>query len=99
MESPDGEAKYVGKCLLEVKNVPKLFGSCNVTEGADGGMTLGMDERKVTYFATVMASGNGEADGYWNGTKGAGHAHDSLGTLKRKGRCWENANARVCAWQ
>lgn len=66
----------------------------------DGGFTIDASEKgPITYFAVISVSGKHQADGFWNEEKGANHAHTPLGQLTRKGACWENKNAKVCAWK
>lgn len=90
-----------GQCLLEIKSAPKLLGRCNVEMQGDGSFSIGTATRPsdLTYFATVDVEPDGSASGYWNGAKGVSHAHEGLGPLTRKGACWENEKARVCAWK
>lgn len=85
------------ECLLIIGDQKLIGGRCTFTPlDADGSFTIaGLDG---LFFAYVLVTGRGEADGYWNGTPGAQHAHDPLGRLTRKDACWQNANASVCAW-
>ena len=84
-------------CLLIVGDQKLIGGRCTFTPlDAEGSFTIaGLDG---LFFAYVLVTGKGEAEGYWNGTPRAQHAHDPLGPLTRNDACWENARASVCAW-
>lgn len=85
------------ECLLIVGDQKLIGGRCTFTPlDAEGSFTIaGLDGQ---FFAYVLVTGRGEADGYWNGTPGAQHAHDPLGKLRRDDACWVNDSASVCAW-
>lgn len=91
---------FDGKCLLEVQQQKYLNGPCEVSMESDGGFTIGASETKpITYFAIVEVTGKDQGEGFWNEERGATHAHTSLGALTRQGACWQNAQAKVCAWK
>jgi hypothetical protein len=91
---------FQGKCLLEVKGKKYLNGACSISMEADGGFQIGPPEKAPdSYFAIVSVSGKDVADGFWNEERGANHAHTPLGKLERKGACWRNKTANVCAWK
>lgn len=99
-ELPAAEQRFEGKCLLEVHQKKYLNGPCEVSMESDGGFTIGASETKpITYFAIVEVTGKNRAEGFWNEEEGATHAHTSLGDLVRQGACWQNAQAKVCAWK
>ncbi|MBB1074781.1 hypothetical protein HUU62_10200 [Rhodoferax sp. 4810] len=94
------DQSFRGKCLLEVNHTKYLNGTCNISMQSDGSFSIGTSENEpVTYFAMVDVTGKNIAEGFWNAEKGGGHAHDSLGNLSRKGACWQNQTAKVCAWK
>lgn len=94
-------ARYLtGKCLLEVNNIKYIDGDCPVSTNKNGNFLIGISEKKpVTYFAIVFVNAKGIGEGFWNEEKGANHAHTPLGKLIRKGACWQNTQAKVCAWR
>jgi hypothetical protein len=84
-------------CLLIVGDQKLIGGRCTFTPlDAAGSFTIaGLDG---LFFAYVLVTGKGEAEGYWNGTPRAQHAHEPLGKLRRDDACWVNDSASVCAW-
>jgi hypothetical protein len=94
--SADAEPRASGRCRLVVLGTTYMDGACRVSMETDGSFQImALDE---SYFAYVFRDGP-EAEGHWNETPGSTHAHTSLGTLRRRGACWENDRASVCAWQ
>lgn len=85
-----------GKCRLKVSGRAIINGSCYFNLDPDGSFQI-MSLRQ-DYFAYVALDGEGVAQGYWNGRAGGSHAHAPLGLLRRKGACWSNQAAEVCAW-
>lgn len=90
-----------GKCLLKVDGRIYLNAICNIELSADGSFSIGTGEyARSKYFAAVTVEpGTGRATGVWNGAAAESHAHDDLGTLTRRGACWRNERATVCAWR
>jgi len=88
-----------GRCTLQVDGRMYLNGICNVENQPDGSFTVGMGESsRSKYFASVdIDKATGTARGTWNGKNAESHAADDLGTLTRRGACWVNAHAKVCA--
>lgn len=88
-----------GRCTLQVDGKVYLNGMCNIEMEANGSFSIGMgDTTRSKYFASVdIDSATGVAHGMWNGKDADSHAHDDLGALKRKGACWVNQRAKVCA--
>jgi hypothetical protein len=80
-------------CVLEVDGETYINGPCDFRPigGADFQIMAG------DYFAYVYPS-SPPVVGYWNGVEKGSHAHDPLGELKRKGACWVNKSAKVCAY-
>lgn len=100
MSTTQASQYFIGKCLLEVNNKTYLKGACAITLENDGGFSIGASETKSpTYFAIVSVTGKNVGEGYWNEEMGANHAHTALGNLVRKGACWQNQNAKICAWK
>jgi len=81
-------------CTLVVKGKAYIDGPCQFEADPDGSFRMfGKD-----YFAYVnMIAGTKTAEASWNADPKATHAHATLGTLTRKGACWENADAKICA--
>lgn len=90
-----------GDCYLSVGSRTYLDGPCNIDLSLGGSFSIGFGERsRSRYFAMVnIDEGDGTALAYWNGTEAASHAHDELGRLIRRGGCWVNSRAKVCAWR
>lgn len=91
-----------GRCLIVVDGRTRLKGNCNIEVRPAGSFTVGIGaQSRSDYFAYVDLDGarGTAAHGYWNGPDAAEHAHDDLGPLTRKGACWVNARARICAWR
>lgn len=60
--------------------------------------SIGTGDPPSKYFAYVeIDTSAGVARGYWNGTAGASHAHEDLGSLVREGPYWVNDRAKVYA--
>lgn len=90
-----------GRCLIAVRGKTYLKGLCNIEIRAGGNFTVGVGEKsRSEYFAYVNPEGDPDrAQGYWNGRDAEINAGSDLGTLKRKGACWSNRHAKVCAWR
>ena len=41
----------------------------------------------------------GNVTANWNGLERHSHAHGQFGAVVRRGGCWINADARICAWK
>lgn len=52
--------------------------------------------RKGTFGQLVITS-PGRAKIYWNGGS-ALHAHGEISPVTRNGACWQNSQAKLCAW-
>lgn len=93
-------AEVEGTCLLEIGGKRYIDGPCDIDLESDGSfIATAYRDGAVSYFAYVLLDGEKEATGYWNGELGASHAHTPLGTLRRYGACWQNRDAKVCAWR
>jgi hypothetical protein len=81
-------------CTMTVNGTDFIDGPCEFTalDGGDFQISNGVS------FAYVYVDGP-NADGFWNGAEYASHAHEKLGTLKRDGACWRNADVKVCAYE
>jgi len=90
---------FEGKCLFEFHHKKYIDSLCNVEIEKSGTFTLGIDDSRLRYFVYVLVDDKGKANGYWNGETMETHAGDPLGKLVRKGACWINKNAKVCAWR
>ncbi|KLK94144.1 hypothetical protein AA309_05450 [Microvirga vignae] len=102
LTGPTRGDEFKGKCRLEVDGRIYMDSRCSITRGAqDGSFSIGTGETaREKYFAFVQVDPEtGMGSGYWNGVEAESHAHEDLGTLVRKGACWVNDRARVCAWR
>lgn len=79
-------------CTLVVKGKTYIEDQCLFDADPDGSFRISGKD----YFAYVNVSGK-TAEASWNADPKSTHAHASLGTLTRKGACWQNADARICA--
>jgi hypothetical protein len=80
-------------CKLVVNGKTYINGRCGFEViDSDGSFII---TGKV-HFAYVLVKGDA-ADASWNEDPKATHAHWPLGTLTRRGACWENAAAEICA--
>lgn len=91
-------------CKLVVKGKTYIDGRCNFEDfGQDGSFAIGVlrDDQRIPaggfHFAYVDVHGN-TAEARWNEDRTDLHADAPLGTLTRKGACWVNAIAQICAW-
>lgn len=83
-------------CVLEVEGRHVIDGPCRfIPFDKEGSFEIITPDR--AWFAYVIVSSKGVAQGYWNGEPESRHAQNPLGTLRRTGPCWENDTARVCA--
>ena len=85
-------------CYFEVDDEIILQGPCIFEPLGGGDFLIKSSRTSPDYFAYVYLDGN-KADGFWNETLGASHAHTTLGQLRRIGGCWINETVRVCAWK
>jgi hypothetical protein len=95
------ESEQVGECLLEYRGVTYLDSACTITMETDGSFTIGVGTDNYpasTFFAYVFVE-NGVGYGSWNGPHAESKAHNQLGYLSRRGACWTNTDAKVCAWK
>jgi hypothetical protein len=87
--------------MIAVDDRTFLNGTCNIEVRPGGSFTVGVgDKSRSKYFAYVQVDhAMDSGQGYWNGLEAESHAHEDLGMLKKKGACWQNARARICAWR
>ncbi|WP_156948504.1 hypothetical protein [Bradyrhizobium sp. WSM1417] len=99
-ESTVSSQAVEGRCLIVMDGRTFLKGRCNIEIHPGGSFTVGVaDQSSSKYFAYVSLEGTPlTAHGYWNGVAAESHAHSDLGPLRRKGACWSNRRAKVCAW-
>ena len=86
-----------GRCLLQVKGATLIQGACGIDSYKGGSFTIYEHRGRTGYFAMVQRDG-AIAQGYWSGSRESTHAQDELGELTRRGACWQNVDAKVCAW-
>jgi hypothetical protein len=86
-----------GRCLLQVEGRKYLEGNCQIEQKSDSLKIMPARGRPLDYFATILIDPTTGALGYWNGERGANHAHYDLGELRREGQCWVSETARICA--
>jgi hypothetical protein len=86
------------QCSLTINGKVYINKICNGEFEKDGSFTIGAGQTsRDHYFVYMNQNDDGTMTGYWNGTRGESHAHESLGLLLKSGRCWANAHAQVCA--
>ena len=85
-------ASRPASCTLVVKGKTYINGPCDFDADKDGSFRISGKD----YFAYVNVTGK-TAEASWNADPKSTHAHAPLGVLTRKGACWENADARICA--
>ncbi|MFT4097619.1 MAG: ricin-type beta-trefoil lectin domain protein [Rhodoblastus sp.] len=87
-------ASRPASCTLIVKGMSYIDGECLFEADPDGSFRINGKE----FFAYVNVNPGGQtAEASWNADPKSTHAHTPLGTLTRKGACWENAGAKICA--
>lgn len=79
-------------CTLVVKGRTYIKGPCEFKAEKDGSFQISGGD----YFAYVNVTGD-VAEASWNADPKSTHAQAPLGTLQRKGACWSNAIATICA--
>ena len=90
--------RRVSRCELTVEGRTYIRGPCTYApNGTDGSFVITEIARRP-YFAYLLVDGEA-AYGHWNETRGAERAHTDLGRMWRRGACWQNRRARICAWQ
>lgn len=80
-------------CVLEVDGTKAIDSACYW--GPYSSETGSFVMEANGYFAVIEIDDN-DADGWWNDTPGATHAHTPLGKMKRDGKCWKSESVRVC---
>jgi Flp pilus assembly protein TadG len=85
----------LGTCRLRVGSVAYIDGDCEIALSRGGSFTIWTVGRTGP-SASLVRSG-ASATGTWQSAPGAAPA--DLGTLQRKGACWFNQNAEICAWK
>lgn len=84
-------------CALTVDGAEIIKGPCRFEPlSRDGSFEIITFDNR--FFAYVEIDSPGVAEGYWNETPFAYHAHTPLGTLRRQDACWINDYASVCAY-
>jgi hypothetical protein len=94
-----GSCKLVvdGKTYLNIKK------NCSIWMANDGTGSFWINTDRDTflgdYFAEIVPAGDGTASGNWNAEKGSTHAQAFLGEdfRMKKGGCWTNKRATICA--
>lgn len=81
-------------CLLEVHGKKYIQHTCQFKPDSDGSFQISQGG----YFALVLIEEKNIAKGYWNKEIESTHADSDLGILKRRGACWQNETAKICAW-
>ena len=88
------------ECLIEIRGRALVNGSCDVDFRRDGGFTAeGKSADGASVTLSAFAEGRGRASGLLNIETGKRHSYDDTGPLDRRGRCWQNAGVRACAWK
>ncbi|PWR23237.1 hypothetical protein [Zavarzinia compransoris] len=105
--APTSSGPYVihGTCKLVVdgRTYIDIKANCPIWMANDGtgGFWINTDRENYLgdYFAELAPAGDGTASGNWNGERNATHAQSFLGEdfRQKKGGCWANARATICA--
>lgn len=85
-------------CLLKVKGVTYIKGSCAGSLGSEGSFQI----RNKLYNADIDPAAAEQANtalGSWDAQVDETNVHDDLGELTREGACWKNTRATICAWK
>lgn len=82
-------------CLFAVEGKAFISGKCEQSLTDEMGSFTISDNK---FFLSLEMDGD-RAKGYWNGSNAESHAHDSLGSMSRKGDCWINKSAVVCVFK
>jgi hypothetical protein len=96
-------AQRMVQCKLVVEGKTYINGRCNFEDFGEGSFAIGvLGDNQPTppggfYFAYVIDVHGNTAEAKWNEDPKESHANAPLGTLTRKGACWENATAQICA--
>lgn len=85
-------AERQASCKFTVEGKTVINGRCSFESDPDG--SFRMWDKKHTVYLNV--DGN-TAEATWNKIPGSFHADSPVGTLNRKGACWVNARAEICA--
>jgi hypothetical protein len=79
-------------CKFTVEGKTYINSRCHFESDPDGSFRI-WDDVHTVY---VDVDGN-TAEATWNKNPKSFHADSRLGTFTRKGACWENATAKICA--
>lgn len=94
-EQVSGDIRQIaGTCRLVVNSVTYLSGRCEIEMGAEGSFRIYAIGRQGP-SADLRRQGR-VGMGSWRAKPG--DAPVAVGTLQRKGACWSNAAASICAW-
>lgn len=84
-----------GKCRLVVDGVRHIEGQCDVALIADGSFKI----VATNGYAAMVDREGSTAEGSWNGDPESMYLGEELGNLTRRGACWVNERAEICAWE
>lgn len=79
-------------CKFTVEGKTYINGRCSFEADPDG--SFRMWDNVHTVYLNVDGD---KAEATWNKIPGSFHADSPVGTLTRKGACWVNATAEICA--
>lgn len=106
--APGFASAGTAKCLLEIGGKKIIDGPCIFSPQSGGSFMIGSTKTAEgrwgpisEFYASVLIESPGVASAFWNEEPFAGHAHSTLGTVRRSGEdraCWENSKAKICAW-
>lgn len=91
-------------CLLEVGSTRYIDGPCEMkaflTNGPMGSFQLAeYSGSRIEHATQVVVVGIGQAQATWSGSASFGRSPIQLGRVSPTGACWDNADARICAWK
>jgi len=93
--SVEASAKDISACSLIVDGKQFINGPCEFSPLGEGSFKI----MKEPWFAYVNLHSDqrNTADGSWNENPQSNHAESDLGVLVRRGECWSNERATICA--
>lgn len=91
---------YLGTCYFETKGKILVDGECDVffEEGSEDFAFFARDVKKGNkeYAVKLTTKSGGTGDAVMKDVSRENSKEKSLGTLTRDGRCWTNANVKLC---
>lgn len=93
--APEVAQAPIGRCQVEVGGVAYISGPCEIQMQRGGSFQVWTVGRTGASASVVRQDAYGI--GSWQAAPG--QAAVNVGTLQRRGACWFNTNAQICAWK